>query len=86
MTLLSSAAEVFVGKFLLLIGIAAVLWWLWRSRARSVDAGPPPAAPPQSMIQCAHCGVYLPASESVGDEQHRYCSEAHRSSGPQQAE
>jgi uncharacterized protein len=37
----------------------------------------------ESMLRCAHCGVFVPASEAVpGIEQHSgqsYCCEQHRS-------
>lgn len=36
----------------------------------------------EPMRQCAHCGVHLPASESVSAGGRDYCSEAHRDAGP----
>jgi hypothetical protein len=40
-----------------------------------------PAAPTENMVACAHCNVYLPASEAVQmvtpSSQHYFCSEAH---------
>ncbi|MFP4147535.1 MAG: PP0621 family protein [Halorhodospira sp.] len=37
----------------------------------------------EEMARCAHCGVYLPRSETLVDRRGRhYCSEAHRRLGP----
>lgn len=33
----------------------------------------------EAMHRCAHCGVYVPASESITDGDAHYCSEQHRS-------
>jgi uncharacterized protein len=34
-------------------------------------------ANPEDMVQCAHCGVHLPKSESLLVEDRHYCCEAH---------
>lgn len=62
----------------LLLVIAAVLWWA-RSRSRSVTRTPK-AAPPtlQAMVPCAHCGVHLPRAEAVPGALGLYCSDEHR--------
>src|SRR5476649_786233 len=33
----------------------------------------------ETMLQCAHCGVFYPASETVRSKGHDYCSAAHAS-------
>lgn len=30
------------------------------------------------MVQCAHCGMYVPETEALSDRGHHYCSVAHR--------
>lgn len=30
------------------------------------------------MVQCAHCGVFLPASDALIDGQRAFCDRAHR--------
>lgn len=30
------------------------------------------------MVQCAHCGIYIPESDSVPDGDRRFCTEAHK--------
>lgn len=73
-------------KFLLLIAVVFVV--LWAMRRASL---PPPPAPPrrnspprlESMVRCSHCGLHLPRSEAVLDEQGRvFCSVPHRIAGP----
>src|SRR5262249_37087942 len=40
-------------------------------------------APPEAMIDCARCGVHLPASEALRDGAGRpYCCAEHRDAGP----
>ena len=77
-----------VGRLLLWLVLGYVAWWLLRPRRRP---GPPPAArgpaapaaPVEAMVDCAHCGLHLPASEALRDAQARpYCSTAHRDAGP----
>jgi len=69
-------------KYLLLLGLIAVVWWVW-SKRKAADASAPPQSPPvaEKMVSCAHCGVYLPESDSVVDGEAAYCSEAHRALG-----
>jgi uncharacterized protein len=78
-------------KFLL---IALVVVWLLyspavrgkvvgRPRGDKAPGGPSPAptpnAPLDTMVACAHCGVHLPASDTVADTQgRRFCSPDHR--------
>jgi uncharacterized protein len=34
------------------------------------------------MLQCAHCGLYLPRHEGVAADGRVYCSREHRDAGP----
>jgi len=87
-----------MSKYLLIIGIALGVYWLWRQgrMAESREARPAPPAPrpatrtgisPQDMVACAHCGLHLPRSEALADgpggSEPFYCSAAHRQSGRQ---
>ena len=68
-----------MSKFLLLLGIGIFIWFLWRARLRRGDmAEPARERPVESMVQCAHCGVHLPLSDSIPDGPHYFCCEAHR--------
>jgi uncharacterized protein len=33
------------------------------------------------MVQCAHCGMYIPEAEAIHHQGHDYCSIAHRDAG-----
>ncbi|MBS1162070.1 MAG: hypothetical protein H6R15_4489 [Proteobacteria bacterium] len=66
-------------KFLLLLGVLGLLWWVWKKRQRSVgEQVPPPAPAAENMVVCAHCGVLMPESDGLKDGLLFYCSEAHR--------
>lgn len=71
-------------KYLLWLGLIAVVWWIWSKRQAAGSARPvqKPTPDAERMVRCAHCGVYLPASDSIVDGSEVYCSEAHRASGP----
>ncbi|WP_417070106.1 PP0621 family protein [Niveibacterium terrae] len=70
---------------LFLLGLFAV----WTLR-RTVEGGlrrrhqgqPAPRALPETMRECAHCGLHVPESEAERDGEHFYCSPAHRRAGP----
>lgn len=89
-------------KFLLVLLVVVIGIWLLLGRSRSRGAmrddaqrerarvGAQPGAQkgggPQPMLRCAHCGLHLPANETVQDGTHVYCSEAHRALGPRAAD
>jgi uncharacterized protein len=68
-------------KLLLWLAVGLLVVWLMRKKT----LGAPNAFRPkprrneiESMIQCAHCGVHIPVSESVVDASGRaFCSEEH---------
>ncbi|RYZ08307.1 MAG: hypothetical protein EOO24_10510 [Comamonadaceae bacterium] len=77
-------------KYLLVVAVVFIGVWLWRQgriaeareRRRSTPPPTPPSAarlPPQAMVQCARCGVHLPASDALpGSSGGSYCTAAHR--------
>lgn len=74
-------------KFLLWALVAAiVVMWLTRGKKISSnvetaarDAAPKPGEATERMVRCMHCGVYLPASESITTASGNvFCSEEHR--------
>ena len=81
-----------IGRLLMWLVLALLAWWLLRPRRKARPAPPPPgpataapAAPAsvETMVDCARCGVHLPASEALRDAQSRtYCCSAHRDAGP----
>jgi hypothetical protein len=40
----------------------------------------------QEMVQCAHCGVYLPREEALSYGSRWYCGVLHRQAGPRSVE
>jgi uncharacterized protein len=64
------------------IGFIVVMWLLRgneRAVGRTGKPGKSPALEGESMVKCAHCGVFVPVSEAIGNGAGQlYCSEAHR--------
>lgn len=76
-----------VKYLVLLLLIAALIWWA-RAGRRSGGAGSGPSAakPPRGsdapvMVECAHCGIHLPRTESLPGPGGAFCCEAHRAAG-----
>jgi len=53
-----------------IIMIARRLWQTPRPPAK-------PGGKPGQMVQCANCGIYIPAQEALSRGEHFYCSQAH---------
>ena len=78
-------------KYLLVLLVVGVGLWMLLARLRG-DAPqrkegrplPPSAKPgaPLEMVECAHCGLHLPAADALADGSRLYCSDAHRRLGP----
>ena len=71
-------------KFLVVIVVLLIAFWLWRSAREAGRADPPPgpgtpkAEPPRlEMVRCATCGVHLPESDAVRAQADYYCSVEH---------
>lgn len=71
-----------MGKFLLIVILGVVVWWMWRKLQAAGSKSSPAKVerPPELMVRCAHCGVNQPQSECVPGKEASvfYCSEAHR--------
>ena len=70
-------------KYLGLLMLAAVAWWLWGRNRRETphhSVTPPRPAPAarEDMVRCAHCGVYLPQTEALPGRGGVFCDAAHR--------
>lgn len=73
-----------MAKLLLIVVVFALVYFVVKFYVRSVsrkrgDAAP--AAPGEDMVQCTHCGVHLPRSESIGAEGRYFCSQEHQRLG-----
>jgi len=77
-----------MGKLLLwaiVILAALIIMRLWTHknahdaarRNRAVNQPRPGAAPPESMVRCAHCGIHLPRSDALLQHGQLWCCEEH---------
>ena len=76
-------------KYLLVVAVVAVAFWFWRNNRQNAKVqqkkSPPvptkasSTGPPQPMLQCAACGVHLPATDAVVGKRGSYCTSAHLS-------
>ena len=60
----------------ILIAVALVIYAvrsLWRTSRPANKRGEQPAR----MVQCAHCGVYIPEHEALASNGRFYCSDTH---------
>jgi uncharacterized protein len=77
-------------KYLLVLIVVVIGLWMLNKRLRGPAAKPPPGRGPGAtrpqvpaeMVECAHCGLHLPAADAVRDGAHVYCGDAHRRLGP----
>lgn len=69
-------------KFLLLLLVVLVGVWLVMRPRKPVpptsSPAPMPAASPQEMVRCTHCGVYLPRVHALPGQGGVFCDAAHR--------
>jgi uncharacterized protein len=78
-----------VARLLLILVVGLVIYWLLRraiSGARSASAGGAAGAAARvnrsdPMLQCAYCGVHIPAAEAVrGGDGRTFCCSGHEQS------
>lgn len=67
-------------KYLILVAIVVAVLLLAKlaRRGRPVAGKPSAALEKQALLACAHCGVHLPANESLPGRGGVFCDEAHR--------
>lgn len=67
-----------MSKILLIVIAFAAGYWLLRSHRRRADhIQQPPDPQAEDMVDCAHCGVHLPRSESIASGSRHFCSAGH---------
>lgn len=69
-----------MSRLIFLFAIAAVVYLLLKSYRKNLPPKEPAAT--EDMVCCAHCGVHLPASESVRAGEKLFCCAAHRDAQP----
>ena len=62
----------------MLILFAIAVWWLSKGFRRNDASKDTPEAAPEQMVNCSHCGLYLPRSEAIADGGKFYCCVEHR--------
>ena len=70
-----------VGKIILFLVIAFVVYALIKGAGRTAKRRENGARQPESMVACAQCGVNLPRSEALEAAGRYFCSEEHRRLG-----
>ncbi|NKI94123.1 PP0621 family protein [Rhizobacter sp. SG703] len=75
-----------MGKLIVLLVVVFLIVWLarggrpGRSAPPSPTTPPPakPAATPDTIVACAHCGLHLPQADALPGRGGVFCGEAHR--------
>ena len=76
-------------KYLLILGLTLVVFWLWQGKRRATLAEKARAQRPDptatqgqvqatEIIACDLCSVHLPRTEALSGGRGIYCSDAHR--------
>ncbi len=65
-------------KFLLLILVIVVVWRLAKGSGGRNAAARGAGRAPEQMVNCAHCGLYLPQNEAIGGDGRYFCCAEHR--------
>jgi len=71
-----------VNKLLVFVLVMIAVYWVRRSLSKPGDrpsaAQPRSKTEPEKMLACAECGIHVPESEGVRDDQGFYCCAEHR--------
>lgn len=67
-----------MSKLLLLILAIVAVWWLAKGFRRKGAAKDAPEDAPEKMVNCGHCGLYLPQSEAIREGDRFFCCAEHR--------
>ena len=69
--------DITLRSLVILIAVALIVYGarhLWRT---SRPAGKQRSGSAAHMVQCAHCGIYIPEHEALSHAGRFYCSQAH---------
>ena len=68
-------------KYLIIVLVVVAVWMVTRGRKTGQSSTRPGRGQDGSsaMVQCSHCGVYLPRTDALVLGEHTFCSEEHRS-------
>ena len=63
---------------LVILAVIFLVRGFGRSRGRGDADGQRRSLPDQKMVQCAHCGIYVPEAAAIEVAGLHYCSDEHR--------
>ncbi len=66
-----------MGKILLLVVIALVVYTVIKRYQQSLKAPPATLRPAEDMVKCAHCHVNLPRSDALTTQGEFFCTSEH---------
>ncbi len=67
-----------MSRLIFLFAIAAVIYLLIKSYRKNLPEKEQSEAEAEDMVRCAHCGLHLPAGESIRASGQQFCCAAHR--------
>lgn len=70
-------------KYLLVLAVVTVAFWIWRNNRQIDTSGDTPrarksAGRPTHMVACDQCGTHVPDDELVRGQRGVYCCPEHR--------
>ncbi len=71
------AIEINMGKLIFYILIAALIYWIFKSRRPKQKDTEVLQETAEDMVNCSYCGIYLPKSEAVGNHDKYFCCNEH---------
>lgn len=66
-----------MGKLIFIAIIVLLVYWLIKARKHTDKKIESLADTSEDMVRCAYCGVHLPVSESIANEDNSFCSNEH---------
>jgi len=66
-----------MGKLFFYILIALLIYWIIKSRHSKKDTDISNQDSIEDTVNCVHCGVYLPKSEAIRQQDKYFCCQEH---------
>lgn len=68
-----------MGKLIFYIMVAVLVYWVIKNRQPKAEKTETLSEPIEDMVSCTHCGVHLPKSEAISNDNSQYfCCNEHR--------